>query len=189
VLFRSIANTVGAVRAVVDRTRPDLVLMDLNLPDGSGLDAGRELASSYPDLKVVALTADPDPAGPARVRLAGFHAFLSKDLHVTVLARSVIDLLGRGTTVVRPRAAQIGQIGPAPDGAGFVAPQLTKRESEVLQLLSAGRTSKEMARALGISRHTVRTHVHSILQKLQVHSRLEAVALAARSGLLSLDRE
>jgi two-component system nitrate/nitrite response regulator NarL len=182
----SVARTAAEAIEAVRLDPPQLVLVDVNLPDADGIDLGRELAAADTDLRMVALTADRDEALPGRAMAAGFHGFLTKDLSVSELTRAIVRTL-EGEPVVRARRAA-GSWSRGDAGGKDGVRSLTVRETEILRLLAAGATSKAVARELGISRHTVRSHVQGILHKLRVHSRLEAVAVAARAGVLAQRR-
>lgn len=165
------------------RERPDVVLMDLGLPDQSGLAAGAAILAAWPGAKVLALTALSDRALVEEAIRLGFRGYLTKDTPVAQFAnalRSVVD----GQQVLPHRLAPAS--GPSrEDGhAAFLAAQLTQREREVLGLLVQGSDGRSIARHLAISQNTVRTHVQSILTKLQVHSRLEAATFAVRHKIV-----
>jgi len=160
--------------------RPDLVLLDLGLPDRSGLELGKEILEELPETKVVVVTALDDEKTVQDAFKAGFHGYLTKQTDSKRFAqalRSVED----GHTVFPQR-----RIGRDPERTSdeLLAQQLTTREIEVLQLLSEGATSDHIAEQLRVSPNTVRTHVQGILSKLQVHSRLEAAAFATRNDLV-----
>jgi DNA-binding NarL/FixJ family response regulator len=172
----------GAIEAV-GRFEPDLVLLDLGLPDRNGLDVGREILASHPATTVVALTAFEDPLTAANAIGSGFTGYITKSVHMEQFA-SAIRRLTSGEIVMPQQLAR--PVGASRNGSVHQPGSLlTRRELEVLQLLSQGVPSRSIAGRLGVSPNTVRTHVQGILTKLQVHSRLEAVAYATSNGLVS----
>lgn len=171
--------------ASVERECPDLVLMDLGLPDQSGLDAGREILSRHADVRIVALTSAHDPRLARAALGAGFHGFLTKDARMRDVMSTIRSVLDGG--VVVPHSVPAHGAGRGAGASAMLSDQLTPRELEVLTLLTRGTTSPDIAAALEISPNTVRTHVQGILAKLQVHSRLEAAAFAVRNGLVEVD--
>jgi len=171
-----------AVLEAVTAASPTLALVDLGLPDRSGLSVGHDILEACPETKVVVLTALNDQRTVLRAIQAGFHGYLTKDTPVssfTSAIRSVLD----GQPVF-PNGSRNGR---SRDGAErearMLAEQLTAREREVLSLLVQGLGGDRLSRRLGVSPNTVRTHVQSILTKLQVHSRLEAATFAVRHGV------
>lgn len=163
---------------------PDLVLVDLGLPDQSGLVVGRELAERYPAAKVVALTALDDPMVVEEAARSGFHGYVLKDVPISWFCESIEAILAGAS--VFPQRLLRAKPRSTDRGAKLFTDQLTRREIQVLALLVEGATGQEVSRRLSISTNTVRTHVQSILSKLQVHSRLEAVAFAVRNGVVDV---
>jgi two-component system nitrate/nitrite response regulator NarL len=165
-----------AVRAVAGND-PDLLLVDVNFPTGSGLEAARTVIAHHPRTKVVMMTGDDDPAPLQEALAMGVAGYLAKDQPVDAIARA-LELAARGGTPIdgallrrarRPAARLPRQRTPIDD--------LTARERHVLHLLVDGMSTGEMVRALGVSQSTVRTHVQNIFAKLGVHTRLQAVAI------------
>jgi two-component system nitrate/nitrite response regulator NarL len=159
--------------------RPDVILLDLGLPDRSGLAVGREILEFWPDAKLMVLTALDDPKAVEEAVRAGFRGYLTKDTPVSRFISS-IEAIVAGQEVFPHRFAHAARRPGSSDSVWLLISQLTPREREVLGLLVEGADGRTIATRLGISRNTVRTHVQSILTKLQVHSRLEAATLAVR---------
>ncbi len=164
---------------------PDVVLMDFRLPDRDGSQAAADVRRSTPGAAIVMLTGFGDDATLTRAIDAGCAGFVHKS--------SDID-----TVVDAVRRARAGEpVFSADDLAKLVrhlrgdspavGSDLTSRELEVLQLLAEGVTTDTLAERLYISKHTARSHVRNILAKLGAHSKLEAVAVAARAGIVNLD--
>jgi two-component system, NarL family, nitrate/nitrite response regulator NarL len=173
---------------MLERTTFDVVLVDIGLPDQSGLTVGRSILQRYPDTIVLALTALNDWRVVQEAMRAGFQGYLTKDTEVPHLLDAIRSARD-GQTVVPSHLAR-GVSGLSANGgdyAGALADHLTQREHEILALLVKGYGSDEMGRKLGISTNTVRSHVQNILPKLQVHSRLEAAAFAVRHDLVPPD--
>ena len=174
-------------REAIERAmrRPfDVALVDLGLPDMGGEEVGSRLLEIRRATVVVALTATDDELTIRRVMAAGFRGYLTKDLRISVLSQALRAALA-GETVTLPGGRRARPRPAAPDRfIELLSSSLTSREREVLQLLAQGYRGKDIAAGLGISVNTVRTHVQSILTKLQVHSRLEAAAFAVRHGLV-----
>jgi DNA-binding NarL/FixJ family response regulator len=169
--------------SLADAERPDLVLVDIGLPGADGLVVGKEIHRRLPSAKLVAVTALDDPGTARKAMTMGFRGYLSKDLPALQFAASI-------QAIVEGRAI-FPRLGVAPtrrtraNGGSPGGPRhLTRREREVLLLLTEGLRGTEIATRLSISPRTVRTYVQSILHKLQVHSRLEAVAVALETGLV-----
>ena len=181
-----VATTGAEGRELVNGLRPDLILVDIGLPDESGLVAGRRILEEHPEAKVVALTALLSPAAVREAVRLGFHGYITKDTPVSRFASSLRAILDGQVVFPRRLASALGR--PRDDGSDLLAAQLTARELEVLGLMAEGLSGTNIALKLGISSNTVRTHIQSILTKLQVHSRLEAVAFALRRGLVRLRR-
>jgi DNA-binding NarL/FixJ family response regulator len=164
---------------------PDVVLVDLGLPDMPGLELGREILDERPGIKIVAVTGMDHARVAREVLRAGFHGFLTKDTPLPQFIKSVKAVL-EGQVIKLPRREAVRS--PVGDkeqrDAALLAGQLTPRELEVLEILVRGGSNAEIARELGLSPNTVRTHVQSILTKLQVRSRLEAAAFAVRFGIV-----
>lgn len=179
------AHDVSRARALVVESRPDVVLMDVNLGDDDGLDLTVELLQAHPHLLVVVLTAFGDGAVMRRAAAAGASALLPKD-------GSLPDLLSglrsarHGALVVHPEL--LHTLLSAEWQTGPVGPELTPREQEVLERLADGRTVSRIAKDLGISVHTCRGYVKTLLAKLGAHSQLEAVVIAVMRGLVNAPR-
>jgi two-component system, NarL family, nitrate/nitrite response regulator NarL len=175
------AEALGAV----GRLEPDVILMDLALPDQSGLATGQAILERHPEAKIVAVTALNDRSAVDEALRIGFRGYLTKDTPVAqfvTAVRSAID----GHLVLPHRLSPARRRSEAESDAALLASQLTPREREVLALLVQGADGKKAAAILGISLNTVRTHVQCILTKLQVHSRLEAATFAVRHRLVDI---
>jgi NarL family two-component system response regulator LiaR len=167
--------------------RPDVVLMDLLMPVMDGIAATREIRAELPDTEVVALTSVLEDASVVGAVRAGAIGYLLKDTKTQDLLQAV-------------RAAAAGQVQLSPQAAARLvrevrAPEpqaspegLSERETEVLRLIAQGRANKEIARDLGVTEKTVKTHVSSILGKLGVQSRTQAALYAWRVGLVAVDQ-
>jgi DNA-binding NarL/FixJ family response regulator len=175
-----IADRAHDAVSMADELHPEIVLVDLGLPDRSGVSVGREILDSHPGTIVLALTALEEPRMVDTVLEAGFRGYIIKDVGVDAFISSIRAAID-GQTVM-PSYTAGARVGRA-TGSGLLAEQLTRRELQVLSLLVEGVTGATIAERLGISANTVRTHVQSILTKLQVHSRLEAATFAVRTGL------
>jgi DNA-binding NarL/FixJ family response regulator len=177
------ARTSAEALDLVGRLSPDVVLMDVQLPDVDGLTTTQRLLEQHPHLRVVVLTAHAEAALVARAAIAGACGFLSKDGAL----RDVLQALRtahRGGMVVPAHLLAGALRGDAADDRP-VASSLTSRERDVLRLLGRGADARTIARELGISVHTCRGYVKGVLAKLGAHSQLEAVLAAIRLGLLS----
>jgi DNA-binding NarL/FixJ family response regulator len=161
----------------------DVVVVDYRLPDGTGVDLVAALRDEMPGVGFVMVTAFADPGALADALAAGCRGFVSKTGAVSLLLgaiRRVADgELAVSTQWLEDLAAYLSS---RQAGAMEV---LSKREREVLNQLGTGASTEQIAARLFLSVHTVRNHVHSVLHKLDAHSRLEAVSRARREGLLS----
>jgi two-component system nitrate/nitrite response regulator NarL len=159
----------------------------MGLPDESGLVVGQAIMAAVPTAKVIVVTASADRATAAEAFRLGFHGFMVKD---TPLSKFVggIDAAVHGQPVPPRRPTRSRDRSSAGGVDELLGEHLTHREHEVLALLVRGVTGDAIAEQLGISRNTTRTHVQSILTKLQVHSRLEAAAFAVRTGIVKVPR-
>ena len=165
--------------------RPDVVVMDIGMPELDGIEATRRIMRQRPGSKVLMLTAHDDDGMRQAAQLAGALGYVSKTAATAEIADAV-RALARGesvlskTDVLRPAGYR-----PARFDRYFgenlpPEPRLTRRESQVLQLFANGRATVEVAKTLGISQKTVKNHLTSIYQKLNVRDRTEAVLLAVR---------
>ncbi len=181
----------GAVE-LAERLRPDLVLMDVRMPGGGGIDATARLAARHPEIPIVILTASEDEDDLFTAIKAGARGYLLKDLEAHQL-RAMLEAVGRGEVAISPAtAARIltevarptGRSAPG-GGSGAAEPdRLTEREVEVLRLVVAGLRNKEIAADLGISENTTKFHLRNILEKLHAGSRTEVATRAVREGLV-----
>ncbi len=162
--------------------KPDVVLMDLLMPVMDGITAIGEIRKALPDVEVIALTSVLEDASVVGAIKAGAIGYLLKDTQSEELCRMI-------------KAAAAGQVQLSPQAAARLvrevrAPEspetLTERETDVLRLLATGLANKEIARELGIGEKTVKTHVSSVLLKLDVRSRTQAALYAAQIGLAPL---
>lgn len=162
---------------------PDVVVMDYRLPDGSGTDATRRIREKDPDAVVLLLTGFDDSGVVAAALDAGCSGFVTKDASIDNLA-GAIRSVARGAAVFP--AGQLARALRPATREPQVGADLTSREREVLTLLAEGASTDEIARLLFLSLHTVRNHVRNILAKLQARTKLEAVIVAARAGIVDL---
>jgi two-component system, NarL family, nitrate/nitrite response regulator NarL len=172
------------------RERPNVVLLDLGLPDMGGIEAGKKILEDLPEAKIIAVTGLNDSRAARDALRAGFQGYLTKDTPLVQFVGAIQTILDG--QVVMPRNLAPGAAGaqsPEERAAALLIAQLTPREREVLALLAEGVNSKTICARLGVSSNTVRTHVQNILTKLQVHSRLEAATFGVRLGIVRLPGE
>lgn len=175
------AATVAEALAVAVATEPDVVLMDLQLPDGSGIEATRAITARHPDTKVVVLTMTGDDDAVFAALAAGAAGYLLKGADRPAIIGAV-EAVSRGEAVLGAGiAAKVLHQFSAPRTAPL--PELSDREREVLSLVADGLTNISIAERLFLSPKTVRNHVSNILTKLQVPSRAEAGRRAREAGI------
>jgi two-component system, NarL family, nitrate/nitrite response regulator NarL len=180
-----VAAGVREALAVLDEVGPDVVLLDMP----AGASAVRALVAAAPQVKVVVLAVPEVERDVLVFAEAGAAGYVAREGSIEDLVAAV-ESVSRGEVLCSPEIAatllrRVGAL--ARERAEPIAGRLTARQLEVLRLIEEGRSNKEIARALSIELPTVKNHVHSILEKLNVHRRTEAAARARRHGLLSLD--
>jgi DNA-binding NarL/FixJ family response regulator len=179
-------------REGVDQTRrlqPDVVLMDLDMPEVNGLAATRLISAELPTVKVVILTASEDDANLFEAIKSGAQGYLYKNLDSAEIFR-LLEGVAQGEPALTPGLARklLGEFArptPAAPVPEEPPPSLTDREREVLDLLVQGVTSnRELAERLVVSENTVKYHLRNILDKLHVQNRAQVVAFAVRQGMI-----
>jgi DNA-binding NarL/FixJ family response regulator len=166
--------------------RPDVILMDLLMPDMDGIKAIQLIRQELPATEVIALTSVLEDASVVGAVRAGAIGYLLKDTHAEELRRA-IKAAAAGQVQLSPRAAARLLRDVRTPESSTLTQALSPRETQVLRLLAGGMTNKAMARELAIGEKTIKTHVSRILGKLGVQSRTQAALYAGRIGLIPLD--
>ncbi|MFL6123303.1 response regulator [Actinophytocola sp.] len=177
------ANGQGAVSAA--RTfEPDVVVMDLHLPDIDGIEATRQIVSERPGVGIMVLTMFNDTESVFAAMRAGARGYLLKGAGQEEIVRAV-HAVGRGEAIFGPDIATrvLGFFNAGPVATDPIFPELTSREREVLALIADGESNPTIARKLSLSPKTVRNHVSSIFTKLHVADRAQAIVRARKAGL------
>ncbi len=173
---------------LTNEKHPDLVLMDLSMPELDGIAATRAIVTDLPTIKVIILTASDEEAKLFEAIKAGAQGYLLKDLEADDFF-AMLDRASRGEPALTPALARklLNEFAhpSAESQASENADDLTSREREVLELMVQGTTSnRKLARQLGVSENTVKFHVRNILDKLRLHSRAQVVGYALRNKIL-----
>lgn len=175
------ANSGEQVLKLCEEVAPDVVLMDLIMPGMGGIEATRQITQRFPNIKVVALSSAMDSSTVSKALEAGVQGYLMKNVSTDQLADAIREV-HQGKRVLSDEATQaLIQAATRPAEPVY---KLTEREYEVLHLLIEGLTNPEIAQKMMVSRSTVKFHISSILSKLRVSNRAEAVALALRQKIL-----
>jgi DNA-binding NarL/FixJ family response regulator len=173
------AGTMESAVAEAIRLKPDVILMDVRLPDGDGIEACRDIHSSCPDIRVLFLTSFSDEAAVLSTVFAGAAGFLLKEIGGDALVRAV-ESVAKGQSIFDSSAVQrmIDQIQPhAADAQPSPDDALSARDERILSLVAEGKTNKEIAAELGLSDKTIKNLLSVIFQKLQISRRSKAAAL------------
>ncbi len=170
------------------RLHPDVVLLDVHMPDGSGIEATAQIKKERPQTQVVILTSDEDESVLRSAVDAGVTGYLSKHEAAPQVLLAVRSA-ARGEALIAPYMLARLLDGLKRSTAPHPMTPLTARELSVLTQLASGRDNETVARALYMSPNTVRTHVQNILSKLHVHSKLEAVSKAIREGWVRIPQQ
>jgi DNA-binding NarL/FixJ family response regulator len=182
--FQVVAEA-GTVAEAVDNARrfqPDLVIMDVRLPDGSGIEACRDIRAEMPQTRVVILTSYPDEEAVFSAIVAGASGYLLKQVRSRDLV-AALEAVGRGESLLDPAVTEkvlerVRRI--ATGGAQDDLAQLTSQEQKILLLVAEGKTNKEIASEVFLSDKTVKNYVSSILSKLNLQRRAQAAAYVAK---------
>jgi DNA-binding NarL/FixJ family response regulator len=182
------ADGIGATDLAVS-TAPDVVLLDVRMPRRTGVEACRAIKEAVPTTKIIMLTVSDEEADLYESVKNGAAGYLLKDSSIEEVAQA-IRVVNEGQSLISPSMAvklidEFKQMSK-PDRETGPALRLTDRELEVLRMVAKGLNNREVAKELFISENTVKNHVRNILEKLQLHSRMEAVMYAMREKLLDL---
>jgi DNA-binding NarL/FixJ family response regulator len=183
------AGTVAEAIESARRLQPDLIVMDVRLPDGSGIEACREIRAEMPETRVVMLTSYPDEEAVFSAIVAGASGYLLKQVRGRDLI-AALEAVGRGESLLDPAVTQkvldrVRRI--ATGGAKDDLAQLTAQEQKILLLVAEGKTNKEIAAEVFLSDKTVKNYVSSILSKLNLQRRAQAAAYMAKRGTRPTD--
>lgn len=181
------ASTASQALQLVEETQPDVIIMDITLPDENGIRATRRVKEKYPDVAVVALTIHEDEQYFFEMLQAGASGYVPKraapeDLIHAIRAAHIDEIYiypSLAKTLVQDYLQRSYQ-----DQNESSLNQLTPREKEVLELLAQGNSNEEIAEMLSISKHTVARHRENLMRKLELHNRSELVKYAIRKGLI-----
>lgn len=177
------ASTVAAAIAEAKRLKPDVVLLDIRLPDGTGLEACREIKKALPSTRVLILTSAASDELIHQAVIAGAQGYLMKEIDPDGLVRAIGDAYA-GKSVLTPeitaRVLRLLREGASAPGAGLST--LSAQERRVLALVAEGLTNKEVAEKLGLSDNTVKNYLATVFEKLQVKRRSQATAVYVQGG-------
>jgi DNA-binding NarL/FixJ family response regulator len=186
--FKIVGEAINGLEAIerVRELSPDVVLMDLRMPEMDGVEAITKIKEEKPEVKFIILTTYSDDEYIFKGIAAGARAYLLKDAPREELFKA-IRAVSRGESLIQPvvasrlldRLAELSKKTPS-------AEMLSERELEVLRLMASGVSNKDIAEQLSITQSTVKTHITSIFQKLNVTTRTEAVTTALRKGMIQL---
>ena len=184
----SVIGEAETAAAATERARdllPDVVLLDIKLPDGSGLSVATTLQRECPYSKIVVLTVVEDDDAVLRALKEGAHGYVLKGVSAEELVQVIRSVYGGGTYVTPSMAGRLLAELTAPSAnrtASGLIGELTEREGAILDLVAQGKTNKEIAAELFLSEKTVKHYMTNVLQKLQVRNRVEAALLANREA-------
>jgi len=176
------AGTVAEAVEAARRFRPDLIIMDVRLPDGSGVEACREIRAEFPETRVVMLTSYPDEEAVIAAIIAGASGYLLKQVRARDLV-AALEAVGRGESLLDPAVTEkvLERVRRIATGTfSDELAQLTQQEQKILLLVAEGKTNKEIAGDVFLSDKTVKNYVSSILAKLNLERRAQAAAYVAR---------
>jgi DNA-binding NarL/FixJ family response regulator len=174
---------------LAESVAPDVVLLDVRMPRRSGIEACLAIKASVPSAKIIMLTVSDEEADLYEAVKSGASGYLLKDSSIEEVAQAV-RVVSEGQSLISPSMAvklidEFKQMS-RPEKGQVPGMRLTDRELEVLRLVATGMNNREIAKQLVISENTVKNHVRNILEKLQLHSRMEAVMYAVKEKLLDL---
>jgi DNA-binding NarL/FixJ family response regulator len=178
--------------AKAEELAPDVVLMDVRMPRVSGIEATRSIADSVPTAKILMLTVSDEEDDLYDAIKAGAAGYLLKEISIEEVATAIRAVVS-GQSLISPSMASkllsefTNLAKKADERQSVPTPRLTDRELEVLKLVAQGMSNREIAGELYISENTVKNHVRNILEKLHLHSRMEAVVYAVREKILELE--
>jgi len=175
--------------AKAQETMPDVVLMDVRMPRRSGIEATRQIKELIPSAKIVMLTVSDEESDLYDSIRAGASGYLLKDANEDLAP--AIRSVHEGQSLISPSMAskllgEFAAMSKRADEKPVPTPRLTEREFEVLKLVAKGQSNRDIAKELFISENTVKNHIRNILEKLQLHSRMEAVVYAVREKILEI---
>jgi DNA-binding NarL/FixJ family response regulator len=175
--------------ALAETAAPDVILLDVRMPKKSGIEACLAIKQTVPSAKIIMLTVSDEEADLYEAVKSGASGYLLKDSSIEEVAQA-IRVVADGQSLISPSMAiklidEFKQMA-RPERESGPALRLTERELDVLRLVAQGHSNKEIAARLFISENTVKNHVRNMLEKLQLHSRMEAVMYAVRENLLEL---
>lgn len=174
---------------VVEKLKPDLVLMDISLPNLNGVDATRLIIASLPETKILGLSMHSDRFLVTEMLKAGAKGYLVKQCNAAELIEA-LNAVARGYTYISPSVAGMivdGFLGRKPSKSSSAFNLLSIREREVLQLMAEGKSTKDIARRLSISVSTVETHRRQLKNKLKIDNQADLIKFAILEGLTTLD--
>ena len=179
------AGTVAEAIEAARRFEPDIVVMDVRLPDGSGIEACREIRADHPETRVVMLTSYPDEEAVLSAIVAGASGYLLKQVRARDLV-AALEAVGRGESLLDPAVTEkvLERVRRIATGTYTdELAQLTSQEQKILLLVAEGKTNKEIASEIFLSDKTVKNYVSSILAKLNLERRAQAAAFVAKHRL------
>lgn len=175
-----------ALLKVAEKLRPDIIVLDIAMPQLNGLDAGRQLKQSMPGVRLIFMTMNEDPYLVGEAFRAGASAFLLKQAAGLELSEAIAVVLKGGSYVTPSAAKGLDKISLRTPKDREHAPEPTPRQREVIQLLAEGRTMKEVSRLLNITPRTVAAHKYTAMELLQLKTSAELVQYAIKHGIISV---
>jgi DNA-binding NarL/FixJ family response regulator len=176
---------------IAQDTMPDVVLMDVRMPRRGGIEATSQIKALAPHIKILMLTISDEEADLYDAIKAGASGYLLKEISIEEVANAIRQVYA-GQSMISPSMASklltefATMVKKTDEKPAAAQPRLTEREMEVLRLVAKGRNNRDIAKELFISENTVKNHIRNILEKLHLHSRMQAVVYAVREKLLEI---
>jgi two-component system NarL family response regulator len=171
---------------------PDVILMDVRMPKRSGIEATRQIRDTLPHAKILMLTISDDEADLYEAIKAGAAGYLLKEIPIEEVAEAIRSVWAGQSRISPSMASKLlnefaAMSKAADERPAMPTPKLTDREMEVLKLVAKGMNNRDIAKELFISENTVKNHIRNILEKLHLHSRMEAVVYAVREKMIEIN--